>query len=156
MGKNHAEVKLTNQTGEPITNVSYMHRYDHDVKNLGSLTVLEAGATAKIGIATYWTGFGRTGLDFWWIQFERGDSVYTCKDDFYCYLTAGDAKNGGPVILMVTSSNMNVAPPVSSACSVKLHSLPVLLDLITEEHVRSGIVDEDQPEDPSKKCSSIE
>jgi hypothetical protein len=37
MGKHNASVYVKNNTGEPITNIQYMHRYDSDVYNRGQM-----------------------------------------------------------------------------------------------------------------------
>jgi hypothetical protein len=156
MGKNTITVKVKNNTGETITAIQYRHRYDEDVYNDGDLSVLDKGATSPIGSATYWTDFLRTGKDYWWIQFNKGGTLYTCKANFYCYLTSGDADNGGSVILELSSDKMKVIPPVSSSCSVRLYTSDELQKLITEEHVKSGVAEKNLPEDPSKKCSSVD
>lgn len=149
-------VKVENETGETITNIKYRHRYDEDVYNDGNLTALSNGALQEIGTATYWTGFLRTGVDYWWIQFEKGGEIYTCKANFYCYLTSEDAESKGAVKLRLKEDSMEVVPPKSSSCSVKLYKSAELLSLITQDHAQSGVAEGPQPEDASKKCCAIE
>lgn len=156
MGKNNASVYIKNNTGQPITNIQYMHRYDSDVYNPGHLEALDSNASGFVGIATYWTGFLRTGYDYWWIEFQRDGKAYTCKANFYCYLTSDDADSGKPVTLILNTDSMEVAPPVSSHCSVRLYEPSQLHALITEEHETSGIAANNQPEDSSKKsCRQV-
>jgi hypothetical protein len=137
MGKNTAVVKVENQTGEPITEIQYSHRYDEDVYNVGNLPVLGKGENGSIGIAIYWTGFLRTGKDYWWIQFNRGGALYTCKANFYCFLTSDDATDGGPVKLILKSHEMTVTPPKSDKATVSLYKSDALSSALTEGYAKA-------------------
>lgn len=151
MGKNTTSVYIENNTGQPITNIKYSHRYDSDVFNSGEAGAIESNQSYLIGVATYWTGFGRTGYDYWWVEFNRDDKTYTCKANFYCYLTSDDADSGKPVTLILNTDSMEVVPPVSSNCTVRLYEPSQLYALITEEHEASGLAESNQPEETSKK-----
>ena len=155
MGKNIIAVSVKNETGSVISDIQYRHRYDEDVYNSGHLDVLSENKKKSIGEATFWTGFLRTGLDYWWIQFKLKGKLYTCKANFYCYLTSDDAEHlSKGVELVLTSSKMKVIPPVSSSCKVRLYESDELMQLITDEHTKSGIAEEKQPEDLRKKSFS--
>jgi hypothetical protein len=130
MAKHEVPVSVTNNTGSVITEVQYMHRYDSDVYNTGNLPVLADNATQVIGIATFWTGFLRTGYDYWWIQFVRDGKKYTCKANFYCYLTSDDKS----ATLKLTKDTMTVVPSSSSSCEVRIYQSDQLEALLTQEY----------------------
>ncbi|EGR0108318.1 hypothetical protein M2G69_07090 [Vibrio vulnificus] len=156
MGKNIATVKVLNKTGFHIEDIHFSHRYDEDSYDHGKLDNLENRAEATIGKAVYWTGFLRTGYDYWWIEFKRCGKIYTCKANFYCYLTASDAKDGGPVVLELHEDKMIVVPPKSSSCSVSLYESAQLLQMITESHEKSGLSDAGEEQDENKKACMID
>lgn len=135
MTQHTVAVYVENDTGEIISDLHYLHRYDSDIYEPGTLPILEAGKLNIIGKATYWTGFGRTGYDYWWIQFLRGGVRYACKANFYCYLTSDDAD--GRVVLKILKDQMQVIPLKSSSCTVSLYPESALLSLIAEERSRS-------------------
>ncbi|MGR6106264.1 MAG: hypothetical protein ACU4EQ_12865 [Candidatus Nitrosoglobus sp.] len=95
-----------------------------------------------------------TEYDYWWIEFQRDGETYTCKANFCCYLTSDDADSGKAVTLILSKDSMEVLPPVSSKCMVKLYKPSQLLALITEEHEKSGIARQEKNQNPdlSKKC----
>lgn len=152
MGKNTTMVKIENLTGEIISSIKYLHRYDEDVYNQGNLDLLGIGNTSQIGVATYWTGFLRTGYDYWWIQFTRDGEIYTCKANFYCYLTSDDAESKADVILQIRKDEMEVCPPKSSHCKVRIYKSYELQNMITQNHADSGKSDNLNAEDSAKKC----
>ena len=111
-------VEVVNNTGVDITAVTLKHRYDADHYDEKTWPQIQSGATAGGLMVGFWTGFGRTGRDYWQILFSWSDAAYTCKDDFYCFLTKDDV--GGLVRIEVTLSDMKVVPPTSSSCTVSL------------------------------------
>ncbi|EPF1537760.1 hypothetical protein ACSQRU_002328 [Vibrio vulnificus] len=156
MGKNTAIVKVLNTTGSKIEDIHFSHRYDEDSYDHGSLDKLEYPEEATIGKAVYWTGFGRTGTDYWWIEFKRDGQIYTCKANFSCKLTASDAESVEPVILELKKDEMIVCPPESGNCSVRLYESAQLLQMITESHEKSGLSDAGEEQDESKKACMID
>ena len=157
MGKNVIAVSVINETDSEISNLDYQHRYDSDVYNLGHLDQLAPGDEKVVGEATFWTGFGRTGYDYWWVQFDRDGKRYTCKSNFYCYLTSSDADHLSlGVKLILTKDKMVVRPPVSSSCSVSLYESDELLRQVTEDHEKSGLSTETEEDESKKYCLSVE
>jgi hypothetical protein len=121
-----AAATVKNDWGSDIANVELHHRYDHDHyddKAWASLTPGESGEPFAVG---YWTGFGRTGYDYWLVRFEADGQRWTCKGNFYCFLTDEDA--GGTVYCRVykdgDAGKMEVVCPVSSSATVSLSSRP--------------------------------
>ena len=111
-------VVVVNNTGVDITKVTLKHRYDNDHYDAKSWPEIKSGATASGLNVGFWTGPLRTGYDYWQIFFSWSGADYTCKDNFYCFLTKDDV--GGLVRIELTLSNMKVVPPKSSNCTVSL------------------------------------
>lgn len=111
-------VEVVNNTGVDITAVTLKHRYDNDHCDKKTWSQIRSGATAGGLEVGFWTGFLRTGKDYWQIFFSWSGASYTCKDNFYCFLTKDDV--GGLVRIELTLSNMQVVPPTSSSCNVSL------------------------------------
>ncbi|HFE2915044.1 TPA: hypothetical protein ACF3A8_005392 [Klebsiella pneumoniae] len=122
-----AKAVIHNRLGSDITNVELNHRYDNDHYDEQCWDYLESGGESSTMDVGFWTGFGRTGYDYWLIAFESEGLLWTCKDNFYCFLTKDDV--GGTVTLRLykVGSNwkMEVIPPVSSGCVVSLTSEPI-------------------------------
>lgn len=114
----YVPVYVENHTGEDLTDVHYAHRYDNDVHEVSMLSILESEKLNIIGKATFWTGFLCTGYDYWWVKFTRNNEIYTCKGNFYCYLTKDDAD--GRVVLKLYKDKMEVHPYASGSCTVSL------------------------------------
>ena len=111
-------VEVVNNTGVDITAVTLKHRYDTDHYDEKTWPQIKSGATAGGLNVGFWTGPLRTGYDYWQIFFSWAGASYTCKDNFYCFLTKDDV--GGLVRIELTLSNMKVVPPKSSYCNVSL------------------------------------
>jgi len=141
MGQHTAVVKLENKTGRTITDINFLHRYDEDVYNTGSLGSLDNYGQTKIGEATFWIGFLRTGKDYWWIQYRLDGQLWTCKANFYCTLTSADAENGGDVVLVLEDSKMKVILPISSGCEVMIYESDALHDIVTQAHKNNTTTD---------------
>ncbi|MFK8009391.1 MAG: hypothetical protein AB8H03_23725 [Saprospiraceae bacterium] len=125
MGKpnSHAQVVVKNNWGSKISDVRIIHRYDTDHTDMKNYSSIEDGATTSSFTVGFWTGFARTGKDYWYIEFkDNSGGSWDCKTNFYCYLTSDDV--GGTVTLEVSPGNLRVTPPVSSLCDVALHSKP--------------------------------
>lgn len=120
---NWLPVVVRNQWGGTVSSLTANHRYDRDHYDNDTWEKLENGAEATGMQAGFWTGFLRTGKDYWNVVFRADGQNWTCKDDFYCFLTSEDAESGGPVILTISKSNLHVAPPKSSSCDVALHQV---------------------------------
>lgn len=120
---NWLPVVVRNQWGGTISSLTANHRYDRDHYDNDSWETLENGHDATGMQAGFWTGFLRTGKDYWNVVFRADGQNWTCKDDFYCFLTSEDAESGGPVILTISKNNLHVAPPKSSSCDVELHQV---------------------------------
>ncbi|WP_147341447.1 hypothetical protein [Actinomadura logoneensis] len=121
MAKWTLPVKVTVNTGAEVTNLHVQHRYDRDHYDDKEWTEAKDGDVLTGLSATFWTGFIRTGVDYWWIKFTCEGKTYTCKDDFYCYLTADDGESGGPVMITFSRGSMTVNPPKSSSCQVTVY-----------------------------------
>jgi hypothetical protein len=111
-------VEVVNNTGVDITAVKLKHRYDHDHFDEKNWLQIKKGETVGGFHVGFWTGPGRTGYDYWQIFFSWAGADYTCKDNFYCFLTINDV--GGLVRIELTLLNMKVVPPRSSHCNVSL------------------------------------
>ncbi|MFF5014771.1 hypothetical protein [Streptomyces sp. NPDC001165] len=120
---NWLPVVVRNQWGGTISSLTANHRYDRDHYDNDTWETLENGKEATGMQAGFWTGFLRTGKDYWNVVFRADGQNWTCKDDFYCFLTSEDAESGGPVILTISKNNLHVAPPKSSSCDVELHQV---------------------------------
>ena len=121
-----AKATVRNEWGSTIRNVRLHHRYEHaheEEKSWASLEDAEEGDAFDVG---YWTGFLSTGYDYWFISFEADGKLWTCKDNFYCFLTGDDA--GQTVVCRVYreggAGKMEVACPKSSKATVGLASQP--------------------------------
>jgi hypothetical protein len=119
-----ATATVRNDWGEEITKVQLNHRYDNDHFDAKSWASIDNGASGESFKVGYWTGFGRTGKDYWLINFEAGGKLWNCKDNFYCFLK-GDDKNKEVVCRVYQdngSGKMEVQCPGSSNCTVSLDS----------------------------------
>jgi hypothetical protein len=116
-------VELKNDWGSEITDVTLNHRYDTDHYDNHTWGKIETGGKEGGMQAGFWTGFLRTGKDYWNVQFRADGHNWTCKDNFYCFLTSDDADSGQPVVLTISKDNLNVAPPKSSHCDVTLNQV---------------------------------
>jgi hypothetical protein len=125
MGPNsHAQVQVKNCFGKPITNIKLSHRYDHDHYDSPlKVDILAHGKSSDFAQVGFWTGFLRTGKDYWHVVFDCNGREYSCKDNFYCFLTKDD-KNG-KVICELHKDKMVVRPPKSSNATVSLDSVKV-------------------------------
>lgn len=155
MTKHISNVYLKNKTGKAITNVIFLHRYDSDVYNYGPIKPEDKSINNEdeklICVAEYWTGFGRIGVDYWWISFEIGNTKYTCKANFFCTL---ESKDGGlDVHVEVTQDKMTIKTPKTGDCSVRLYEPSYLTAQLEEELKLTGIVTEPQPSSAFKKCN---
>lgn len=120
-------VEVINQTGADITNVNLKHRYDTDHYDEKTWADIKNEARAGGLQVGFWTGFGRTGYDYWQIFFNCEGETFTCKDNFYCYLTKDDAKSEGVVQIKLTLSKMYVEPPKSSSAYVSLSKIEIAM-----------------------------
>ncbi len=115
---------VKNDFGIPIYNVRLQHRYDNDHYDRETWPVLNNGEQGKSFKIGYWTGFGRTGKDYWHITFEADGQLWYCKDNFYCFLRSSDSK--GTVVCRIYRENgkpkMYVDCPHSSDCKVALEN----------------------------------
>ena len=118
----HATVHIRNCTGQSITNVKLSHRYDNDYYD-DPLRVdfLDTGASSSSVPIGFWTGFLRTGYDYWHVVFECNGRKYSCKTNFYCFLTEDDL--GGDVTCELYKDKMVTIPPKSSSAKVSLCSI---------------------------------
>jgi hypothetical protein len=121
-----AKATVKNDWGSTISIVKLNHRYDndhYDAKSWPSIDNGKSGDTFDVG---FWTGFGRTGKDYWLISFEVDGKIWTCKDNFYCFLTSDD-KNGSVTCRVYKDGDegkMQVICPKSGNCTVSLTSQP--------------------------------
>ncbi|SFC89036.1 hypothetical protein [Streptomyces aidingensis] len=116
-------VEVVNNWGGTITSLTANHRYDTDHYDHHSWESVENGKTASGMQAGFWTGFLRTGKDYWNVVFRADGQNWTCKENFYCFLTSDDASSGRAVRLTISKNNLHVAPPESSSCDVSLHQV---------------------------------
>jgi len=119
-----AKATVQNEWGMTISIVNLKHRYDKDHYDENSWTSIENGQSGEPFDVGFWTGFGRTGRDYWKISFEADGKIWTCKDNFYCSLKEND-KNGLVKCRVYKDGNqgkMEVVCPTSSNCTVSLTS----------------------------------
>jgi len=152
MTKHSAVVNIVNKTGDSISEIKFLHRYDSDVYNHGDHQgPMKDGAEHHICDAVFWTGFLRVGVDYWWIQFKRNSKTYTCKANFYCSLMSKDGSN--PVSIEIHKDKMKVIPHASSACSVSLYEPYLLMEQLENELLLTGIAIEPHAESAYMKCN---
>ncbi|MEG4854955.1 hypothetical protein QUB10_29220 [Microcoleus sp. B5-D4] len=119
-------VVINNWDKEGITNVTLRHRYRNDPNQEQSRTWPSLGfggiSLTDLDII-YYTGVG-TGYDYWWIQFtDSTGQVWTCKDNFYCYLTADD--DGTKVLFALNGAAEQMDITMSSGgCYVSVYKQP--------------------------------
>lgn len=121
----HSNVHIENKMGVPLYNINFSHRYDNDHFDRTTIQQLGTNSSTYALTAGYWTGFGRTGHDFWAITFETNGNVWSSRNNFYCYLTSDD-NNHDVKIELVKSGNtamMKVIPSNSSSCNVSLNGV---------------------------------
>lgn len=121
----HTRVQVENCCGQPITNVKLCHRYDHDHYDSPlQVDLLAHGEKSKKFVSVgFMTGFLRTGKDYWYVVFECNGYNYSCKDNFYCFLTKDD--RDGDVVCQLFKDRMVVRPPRSSSAKVSLDSVQI-------------------------------
>lgn len=122
-----ANVQVQNDWGQEITQVELNHRYDNTHYDEGHWDKIGNGESSSAFEVGFWTGFGRTGRDYWLIAFEANGILWTCKDNFYCFLTADDV-NGNVICRLYQDAEggkMEIIPPVSSSCVVRLTSVSI-------------------------------
>jgi hypothetical protein len=116
-----AKATVQNNWGSQITNVFLYHRYDEDHFDQGHWDNIDNGSEGSSFNVGYWTGLWRTGKDYWLVEFTADDGTWTCKPNFYCYLTEDDKDK--LVVCSVQKESLKVAPPESSNCSVSLYRI---------------------------------
>jgi len=116
-----SDVYIKNEWGSPITKVEFLHRYESDRYDTKSFELIDSDQRVFAIEAGYWTGIGRVGKDYWWIKFKDDQKTWTCKANFFCYLTAKDAKSDRPVEIVIKRNKMEVSPPVSGSDYVTLY-----------------------------------
>jgi hypothetical protein len=122
MAEHWIDVRVTNNTGTEVTHLTVKHRYDTDHYDEQSWSVVADGQVVTGLRAMFWTGTFRTGKDYWYIEFIADGTKYSCKDNFYCFLTSDDAESGEPVMLTFSKGDLTVNPPRSSGCQVSVQS----------------------------------
>jgi hypothetical protein len=117
-----AYASVQNDWGKPIDAVYLWHRYDTDHYDAGNWVGLGKGEDSPSIRVGYWTGLFRTGYDYWRISFEVDGVIWTCKDDFYCFLKYDDAERQVRcrVYREGNEGKMEVRCPVSTNCTVSL------------------------------------
>lgn len=111
-------VEVANLIELDITSVHLSHRYDNDHHDERTWPTIAAGGVSDTLNVGFWTGFGRTGKDYWHISFTCGGATYSCKDNFYCFLTRHDV--GHRVRVEVALDCMRIRCPASSSAEVSL------------------------------------
>lgn len=115
-----AKAAVKNDFGTEIHNVTLKHRYDNDHYDKGSWDAIPSGEESSAISVGYWTGFLRTGKDYWWISFEALGKIWTCKSNFYCFLREDDDYVRIIVSRDGDNAKMYVDCPVSGDCTVSL------------------------------------
>ncbi len=122
-----AMATVKNNWGTVIKNVKLKHRYEQDYIHEQKWPVMNHGQSGVSFRVEYETGFLSTGYDYWLVEFEADGKLWTCKDNFYCFLTSDDAE--GKVICRVDkkgdAGEMKVICPKSSSAIVSLFSKPL-------------------------------
>jgi hypothetical protein len=118
-----ASATVVNEWGSQITDVYLDHRYDEDHFDKGHWNFIDNGKQGDPSFAVgYWTGFLRTGKDYWVVRFtDSKGGVWTNKPNFYCFLTADDANK--LVKCRVKDQTLYIEPASSSSCSVALYRI---------------------------------
>ncbi|WP_250942875.1 hypothetical protein [Allorhizobium sonneratiae] len=125
-GTDHAgKVYLQNDWGAELYSATIRHRRSNDPNKQEEMTFNNVPAGAKVGPMpiTYTTGAGSP-FDYWWIKFVLSNgTVYSCKGNFYCYISSSD---DGNVLLRIDGSDkdMYVSFSSSSGCYVSLDTVP--------------------------------
>ena len=117
-----AKAEVKNYWGGKITNIQLIHRYDNDHFDSHSWEYLDNGITSSSFDVGFWTGLGRTGKDYWLIKFEADGKIWTCKDNFSCFLTSDDKDKivSCHIYKEGEKGKMEVICPVSGTCTVSL------------------------------------
>jgi hypothetical protein len=86
-------VVVNNWDRNGLRGVTFRHRYRNDPDNEQKRTWdnLPYGVISSPALdVIYYTG-AFTGFDYWWVEFtDSNGQRWTCKDNFYCYLTSDD------------------------------------------------------------------
>jgi hypothetical protein len=116
-------VVVNNWDRNGISNVTLRHRYRNSPNDeqKRTWTSLGFGAISSPPLdVIYYTGFG-TGFDYWWIEFtDSAGQAWTCKGNFYCYLTASDDGTTVTFTLNGASEEMNIVMN-SGSCYVTVY-----------------------------------
>lgn len=118
-------VYLQNDWGVDLFSATIRHRRSNDPNKQEEMSFNNVTAGSKVGPMpiTYTTGAGSP-FDYWWIKFQLANgATYTCKNNFYCYISSSD---DGTVLLRIDGAdkNMYVSFSSSSGCYVGLDTVP--------------------------------
>ncbi|NTF21133.1 hypothetical protein G6L37_22285 [Agrobacterium rubi] len=118
-------VFLQNDWGSDLYSITIRHRRSNDPNLQEEQTFTNVAAGDQVGpmAITYTTGAGSP-FDYWWIKFQLPNgAVYSCKNNFYCYISSSDK----PVVnLRIDGADQNLYVNFSdsSGCSVGLSTVP--------------------------------
>jgi hypothetical protein len=119
-------VVVNNWDKNGVTQVTLRHRYRNDPSQQQARTwsTLDFGGISQPPLdIIYYTG-AFTGFDYWWIQFtDSSGQVWTCKDNFYCYLTADDDRTTVAFTLNGAAEEMIITMN-SGGCEVSVYKQP--------------------------------
>lgn len=118
-------VTFENGWGVHLYSVTIRHRRgnSYDRQEEQTFMNVEPGEVVGPMAITYTTGAGSP-FDYWWVKLQvPNGSTYSCKDNFYCYISSSDdgkvklRADGATQKLYVSFSN-------SSGCTVSLTGVP--------------------------------
>jgi hypothetical protein len=123
--EHNGSVTFENGWGINLFTVTIRHRQgnSYDRQEERTYEHVQPGETVGPMAIKYTTGVGSP-FDYWWIKIQaENGSTYTCKDNFYCYISSDD---DGKVKLRAdgASRNLYVTFSKSSGCSVSLSGVP--------------------------------
>ena len=117
-------VYVTNNWGIHLAEIYLRHRRGNEPSKTDQITWNDVGNGVRVGPfnITYEVGFGSP-FDYWWIKFvDIAGLEFTCKDDFWCYISSSDNGNVG-ISLEGDKSKMTLSFSSSSGCTVGLYKV---------------------------------
>lgn len=118
-------VTFENGWGVNLYSVTIRHRQSNSYDKQEEQTFMNVAPGETVGPMPikYTTGVGSP-FDYWWVKLQESNgTTYTCKDNFYCYISSSD---DGKVKLRADGAGQKlyVSFSSSSGCTVSLTGVP--------------------------------